>query len=196
MLYPELVASINNKTLISPFAFPTETVFGIFAPFNRYDLITKIYEIKKRSYDKKLLMMFNSFNELGKYYYLNDYRKSMIKKYSPGKVSFVCELLDGVNPHPQTYEEKDGKKWSGFRITNFKPLSKLLNEINMPLVQSSLSISNELQITDSSNISESFREQLSYVHNYVLPNDSVPSTVIKLLEDSFEVIRIGEITVV
>lgn len=30
MLYPELVASINNKTLISPFAFPTETVFGIF----------------------------------------------------------------------------------------------------------------------------------------------------------------------
>jgi len=194
MLYNELVTHIKDKTLEKPFAFPTETVFGIFVPVDRYDLIESIYEIKKRPYSKKLMLMFKDLSQIKQYYFLNEYRENIIKEYYLKKVSFICPLLDGVELSSHAFEIQDNIKWSGFRITSFKPLVKLLDDVETPLFQTSLNISGEKAITNPSDITEELRMNLAYVHDYTLP-DSLPSTIVKLFEDSFEVVRQGEVIV-
>ena len=59
MIYNELVNQIKEKTLEKPFCFPTETIFGIFVPDKKKNLIDQIYTMKKRPYSKKLMLMFN-----------------------------------------------------------------------------------------------------------------------------------------
>jgi len=194
MIYNELVNQIKDKTLEKPFCFPTETIFGIFVPVNRYDLIDQIYTMKKRPYSKKLMLMFSDTSLLKNYYHLNPYRENFIKKYYTQKVSFICPLLDGVDISEHAYELKDDIRWSGFRVTSFKPLIKLLEEVETPLFQTSLNISGEEPIRDSADISEELRVNLSYVHDYTLPK-SLASTIVKLDDDSFEIIRQGDVIV-
>lgn len=187
MLYQNLVQSIINNSLEEPFAFPTETVFGLFAPVKNYNLINKIYEIKNRSLDKKLLLMFNSFEKIRNFYEINEYREKIILKNYKKKISFICPLLEGADLHSQLHENG----WSGFRITSFKPLVKLFEDTSAVFAQTSLNRSGEQPIMSSDNIPDDIRLKLSYVHEYTLP-ESLPSTIVKLLDNHFEIIRQGE----
>ena len=60
----ELVKYLKQGKLVIT---PTDTVYGIMADADNENAIKKVYEVKKRSYDKPLLLLVNGMEMLNDY---------------------------------------------------------------------------------------------------------------------------------
>lgn len=70
---------------------PSDTLYGIAA--NAYDeeAIKKVFEIKGRSFDKKLPVHYHSLESMEKDVELNDAARILIQKFTPGMLTIVAK---------------------------------------------------------------------------------------------------------
>lgn len=171
-----LTMQIFDKTQINEIAIaiksgkavvlPTDTVWGIASLTD-----TLIYEIKKRSREKKVIKFVDSVESLR----LPSFFVDVIKPYWPGGLSIV---------------------WKGicYRMPNCKYILELLKQTG-PLFQSSANISGDAPIASPEDVPKVFAEsinKIAVVQNSPFEQLSQkPSTIVDL--DKLVVIRNGEI---
>ncbi len=148
-LIKEIINSIKEGKIV---VFPTDTVYGLICDATNKKAVNKIFKIKKRNNKKPLPLFVKSITGARKIAKINKKQESFLKKMWPGKITVILEKK------PKKIYGVD-KKTIALRIPNYKPLNLLLDQINIPLSQTSANISKENPAKTAKEVFRNFNNQ-------------------------------------
>lgn len=166
---------------------PTDTIYGIIADATNECAIQRVYEMKKRNENKPMLMLVNSIEMLEKYVNsINDVERKLIDELWPGALTIifrkrnVSDLLTG------------GLDTVGIRFPDNKLLIDIMNELNVPLLSTSVNVSGDESATCINNINKLILDNVDYVYD-VGECKGEPSTIVVVNDNELKVLREGVI---
>lgn len=180
----EIVEVIKNGGVV---IMPTDTIYGIIADATNEKAIQKVYEMKKRNENKPMLMLVNGIKMLNQYVSsINDIENKLIDELWPGALTIifnkknVSDLLTG------------GLGTVGIRYPDNELLINIMNELNVPLLSTSVNVSGDASATCIDNINESILNNVDYVYN-VGECKGEASTIVVVKGSELRVLREGSI---
>ena len=180
----EIVKILKNGGLVIT---PTDTVYGIMADATNNDAVKKVYEAKKRSFDKPLIVLVDSIEMLSDYVLeIDDKTKEIIDKYWPGPLTILFKKNDKLSKYVSNNE------YVGIRRPDNKIIQDILKEFKKPVVSTSANISNHEVVSDVSKIPDELLESIDFVlDGGEINNES--STIIKIEDEKIIILREGSI---
>ncbi|PJA98662.1 MAG: threonylcarbamoyl-AMP synthase [Ignavibacteriales bacterium CG_4_9_14_3_um_filter_30_11] len=173
----------------SIFIYPTDTIYGIGAnPLNE-KAVKKIENIKGRDEGKKNILLINSIDNLLEYVDMHS------EKY--------MDFLLAIWPNPVSVVLSLNKKFKNFmnssncafRIPNHRFCLKLLEELKMPLISTSVNKSNNPPLNEPSSIIEEFSNSVDTIFYSNKKNYFEVSTLIDLSGRKPKILRQGKMKV-
>ena len=141
--------------------YPTDTIWGIGCDATNKQAVEKIYQLKQRFDNQKMLVLVH-----------ND---AMIERYVDDVPEVAFQLIDCAEK-PMTIIYENGKNLAenllgenrsiGIRITKEAFTQKLLERFRKPIVSTSANIHNEDTPTNFKQISEIIKKGVDYVVSY------------------------------
>ncbi len=171
----------------SIFALPTDTIYGFAAnPFNE-DAVQKISEIKRRDTEKKYIMLIGSLELLLKYIEVKtENHLDFLLAIWPNPVSVIFNL------NSRTSEVLNAET-AAFRIPNNRFCIRLLNELKMPLISTSVNRGGQPFLNDRNLIEDEFGLDLAAIFYTEKKSYVQESTIIDLSKNVPKLIREGKI---
>ncbi|HVO73143.1 MAG TPA: L-threonylcarbamoyladenylate synthase, partial [Ignavibacteriaceae bacterium] len=169
------------------FIYPTDTIYGFGAnPFNE-EALERINKIKGREAGKNYILLIKDIENLQKYVELQSERHfDFLLSIWPNPVSVVLNLNEKTKKILKS-------ETIAFRIPNHRFCLKLLGELQMPLVSTSVNKSSEKPLIDPVLIKENFESDVDVIF-YSEKKIFVPaSTIIDLSGSKPGLIREGKI---
>ena len=171
------------------FILPTSTIYGICGNALNENTVKKIYKIKKRQYNKPLIVLVNNKKMLNNITYgLNNIEEKIISKFWPGPLTLILKKKNIV-PNIVT---SNGDS-VGIRVDSNKIVNSLIEKSNVPIVAPSANISNKDNITCIDDIEEEIFDLVDYIIEGGKLKDTQESTIIKVNNEQIQVIREGKI---
>lgn len=171
------IQKLTEKDLIGKvICFHTDTVYGIGALFSDETGIKKIYEIKRRSYDKALPVLCASIEQVKSIAIMTD-KALEIAKYWPGALTMILK-------------EKDENNTIAVRIPDSKIAINVLNHFG-PLRTTSINYSGDKELNDIQEIIDTFGDEIDYIITDMADVSGVPSTIVDLTTEEMKIIRQG-----
>ena len=177
---------INNKGLVIT---PTDTVYGIMADAMDENAIKKVYDIKKRGYNKPLIILVDSFEMLSHYTEeLSEMEKKLMDRFWPGLVTFILKRNDKISDLITA-----GNDTVGVRIPDNKDLLEIIRRLNRPVVSTSANITETPAITSIEMLEKEIIDNIDYIEDggYL---DNQSSTIVKIDDNKLVILREGKIT--
>lgn len=175
---------INKRGLVIT---PTDTVYGIMADAMDEDAIKKVYDIKKRGYNKPLIVLMDSFEMVEQYTEeLSEMERKLMDRFWPGLVTFILKKNDMISDLITA-----GNDTVGVRIPDNKDLLEIIRRLKRPVVSTSANITETPVITSTEMLEEEIIKKIDYIEDggYL---DNQSSTIIKYDGDLI-VLREGKI---
>ncbi len=161
-------------------AFPTETVYGIGVNANDDAAVNCLYKVKLRPESKKLAIMIAEPDDVTKYVKdISPIARTLIKSFWPGPLTIVFVLSDN--------------KSIGFRNSHNHVVRDLIKTAKVEIASTSANVSGEIPATEAQQVIDSFGDKIDMVLDDGPTQCKTPSTVIKIMDDTFEIIRHGVI---
>lgn len=136
----EISQVIINGEII---ALPTDTVYGLACKFTDDKAINKIYQIKKRNYNKPLSVLVGSWEQAKSIGVISEELESfLIKHFNVGKVTVIVLKQPSLNTQYWI-----NKKTIAIRVSASHFIQKL-TKLTGPLVATSCNLSNEQPIAN------------------------------------------------
>lgn len=132
--------------------YPTETFYGLGGIASDKNAREKIFEIKKRDKNKRLPIIVNSLEMLGRYAEIDQQLKRINSKYWPGPLSVVI-------PTNSKGKESLGQDDIGVRISPHPFIKAVLEEIGEPLISTSANPSGLPSATSGETAADYFRRK-------------------------------------
>ena len=170
-----------NKLII----FPTDTVYGIGCSIFDKDNIKKIYDIKKRTYDKPLACLCANIEQIEEIAYVDDRIRKLINKFLPGPLTLILKSKEHVI-------NEIGYTTIGVRIPNNELALELLTE-NGPMLTTSVNDSGESPINEYEQIVEKYSNLVDKIYPPMGNSSNLSSSVV-LCVGEFKVLREGAIS--
>lgn len=165
---------------------PTDTVYGLATLSSSEIAIEKIYEMKKRSKNKPLPIIVNSYKMLKGVIKIDDDTINKIASFFPGCVTIVAKR----NPDFKYFDAKT----VAVRMIDSPLINKLIESVNEPLTLTSANISSKGNVTDPMELIELFDGAIDCMFmdgrakNY-------ESTIIEILENKeIKLLREGKVS--
>lgn len=157
--------------------YPTDTIWGIGCDATNEKAVKKIYDIKKRSEAKSLIILVSDLTMLEKYVDEVPSVAYELIEYSEKPLTIIYDK--GVYLAENTLAD-DGS--IGIRVTNDEFCKTLIQKLRKPIVSTSANISGEAAPSRFDDISEEIKSSVDYVVEYRQDDfsTSAPSTIIKL----------------
>ncbi|AAB98044.1 TPA: threonylcarbamoyl-AMP synthase [Methanocaldococcus jannaschii] len=172
---------LNGKIVICG----TDTLYGISANALNEKAVRKVYNIKRREFNKPLSICVRDKNEIEKYAYVNDLAKKIIDKFLPGPLTIILKKKPGI-------PDIVAKDYIGIRI----PDEPIIRELSIvPLTTTSANISGKESPTTVDEIDKEVLKKVDYVIDIGKCKYSKPSTIIKIEDDKIISIREGVIPI-
>lgn len=167
---------------------PTDTIYGIMADALNEDAIKKVYDVKKRGYNKPLIVLMDSFEMVEQYTEeLSEMEKKLMDKFWPGLVTFILKKNDKISDLITS-----GNDTVGVRIPDNKDLLEIIRRLKRPVVSTSANITETPVITCIEMLEADIVSNVDYIEDGgLIENES--STIIKMLETDMLVLREGKI---
>jgi len=164
----------NGKIVI----MPSDTVYG-FLTVNSNE--GKLRVIKKR--DKKpFLFLISSFEDIGLLgAELEDHQMNILKKFWPGKVTFILSKKDGTT--------------IGVRMPDWEVLRFIIKESGTPLLSTSVNYSGENALANIENITGEFDDKVDLIVYDRFFHSANASTIVDLTKKPYKVLREGSVHV-
>lgn len=176
---------INNKGLVIT---PTDTVYGIMADAMDEDAIKKVYDIKKRGYNKPLIILVDSFEMLSQYTEeISEMERKLMNRFWPGLVTFILKKNDKISNLITA-----GNNTVGVRIPDNKDLLEIIRRLNRPVVSTSANITETPVITSIEMLEADIIDNIDYIEDggYL---DNQSSTIVKINDNELVILREGKI---
>ena len=177
---------INKRGLVIT---PTDTVYGIMADAMDDDAIRRVYDIKKRGYNKPLIILVDSFEMLNHYTEeLSEMEKKLMDRFWPGLVTFILKKNDKISDLITA-----GNDTVGVRIPDNKDLLEIIRRLNRPVVSTSANITETPVITSIEMLEKEIIDNIDYIEDggYL---DNQSSTIVKIDDNKLVILREGKIT--
>jgi len=123
--------------------FPTDTVYGFLCDATNKKAVQKIFKIKKRSFKKPIPIFVKDIKMAKNLAIISKKQEKLLKKYWPGKVTVRLKRKTGKKLYGV------GENAIALRISKYKLLNNLVENLNFPLAQTSVNFSGELTITSA-----------------------------------------------
>ena len=167
-------------------AFPTDTVYGIGCnPFNK-NSVSRIYDMKKRSGEKKFPILGFSNRELKKIVKFNSNAEKISEKFWPGQITLLLpirkEMTEQIN--------NNGKL--AVRVPNNECVLSILEQCKL-IIGTSANISGEKSILDSNDCKTKLPE-IDILVNGGKITTLGESTIVDFVDDQLKIIREGSIS--
>lgn len=159
-------------------AFPTETVYGLGVCSDNSAAIDDLYSVKQRSRDKELSIMITKPEEVTKYVkQIPLIAEKLISAFWPGPLTIILEL--------------DDKSTVGLRNPDHRVIRDLINAVEIPIASTSANISGMAPAIDAQQVVTNFSDKIDIVLDGGPAEAGSPSTIVKVFDDTFEIIRHG-----
>jgi len=177
-------SALSNGELI---VYPTDTLYGIGADIFNKKSVEKVFEIKKRSFDKPISVAVSCIEDLEKIAFVDGRVKKIIDIFLPGSLTLVLKkknISDLIT---------SGLDNVAIRIPDNKIALELLSMFG-PLTCTSANISGQKTPSVISTINMQFKPQdiSVYIDDGILAGKS--STILDLTCKKPKILRQGEIT--
>jgi len=168
-----------NKVII----FPAETLYGFSCSFYSDKAINRVFKIKKRENTKQFIVLVKSFEMAKEIVKIENYKLSFLKKYNywPNHLTIIFN------------SKIDKYKTLAIRYSNSKYITKLFEEIDFPIISTSVNYSNEPIITNIKDIIMEFNTQVNYINTSSPDGNGSASTIIDFSTRELKLIREGEV---
>jgi tRNA threonylcarbamoyl adenosine modification protein (Sua5/YciO/YrdC/YwlC family) len=180
------VTKILNKGGV--IIFPTDTVYGLGCLSNNLSALDRFAKIKGlRIEQAPLSFLFQDIRSLSNYVApMNSKTFKLVKRLLPGPYALI---MNAAQKLPKPFQKR---KTIGVRISNHPVLQSLLPLLEVPLITSSLHDPDEIldYTTDPENLFEQWESKIDLMLSDGYGNN-IPSTVLDLSTDPFEIIREG-----
>ena len=161
-------------------AFPTETVYGLGVCSDNDIAIDNLYSVKQRSKDKKLSIMISESEEVSKYVkHVPLIAEKLIGTFWPGPLTIILDL--------------DDNSTVGLRNPDNRVIRDLINEVAVPIASTSANISGGSPAIDAQQVISNFSDKIDVVLDGGPAEAGNPSTVVKIWDDTYKIIRHGVI---
>jgi L-threonylcarbamoyladenylate synthase len=171
----------------SIFIYPTDTIYGFGGnPFNE-NAIKKISEVKGKENWRRYIFLISEIEMLKSYADINSERYlDFLLSIWPNPVSVILKLN-------KKYQQILKAETGAFRIPNHRFCVKLISEINMPLVSTSVNRTGKEPLNDPSLIIQEFGDEVDAIFYSDKKSFFEASTLIDLVKDEPVLIREGRI---
>ena len=169
------VEVLKNGGLI---LYPTDTIWGIGCDATNENAVQKVYELKKRSKSKALIILIAEYANLYK----------LLDQVSPNAYEHINStepttvIFDNVKNISKHAIADDGS--AAIRLPNDDFCKKIISELGKPIVSTSANISGGNNPKSFSDINQELKENVDYIVN--LRQDEImeaPSSIIKIFDD-------------
>ncbi len=185
-----LLQAKNILTTGGVVAMPTETVYGLAGLGTDSNAVKKIFEIKGRPSDNPLIAHVHKNYDLSKLVYIkNDYALKLIKKFSPGPITYVFKSKGVV-----CSEAVCGGETLAVRIPSHKGCQRLLKEIDAPLVAPSANLSKHTSPVTAQHVYNDLNGKIELILDGGKCSGGIESTVLDVTEKVPRILRAGLIT--
>ena len=166
--------------------YPTDTVYGLGCDLSNKKGIEKIYELKKRDRKQPLSFVCSDLSHISEYAKVTDYAYKTMKRFLPGAYTFILEASRLV---PKIILPK--RPTTGIRVPDNQICLALIKELGQPIISTSVKTEQGETLGDPSVIKEYFGMTVDLIidSGIIMPQ---PSSVISLVDDNIEIIRIGK----
>jgi tRNA threonylcarbamoyl adenosine modification protein (Sua5/YciO/YrdC/YwlC family) len=181
----EIVQTLNKNGVL---IYRTDTMYALGCSIQSTQAINRICEIKKIKTEKnRFSFICHDLSGIANYAKVSDFAFKTLKTYLPGPYTFILPASSKV---PSILIQ--GKKTVGVRIPSYLPILEIIKELGHPILTSSLPIENfEIEeYTDPSLIFDQYSNRVDMILDGGY-GGAIPSSVIQILDDQFEVIREG-----
>lgn len=167
--------------------YPTDTIWGIGCDATNEDAVRRVYELKRRSDSKAMLVLLDSAAKLDRYVdEVPDIAWSLIEVADKP----LTIIYSGAKNLAKNLIAEDGSL--GIRITGETFSHKLCEQFRRPIVSTSANVSGEPSPSVFAEISDVIKSGVDYIVGYRQDDKQAarPSSIIKLeAGDVFKIIR-------
>ncbi|MFO7570323.1 MAG: L-threonylcarbamoyladenylate synthase [Smithellaceae bacterium] len=166
--------------------YPTDTVYGLGCDLSNKKGIERIYDIKKRSKKQPLSFICSDLKHISQYARVTDYAYKTMKRLLPGPYTFILEASRLV---PKIILPK--RPTTGIRVPANEICLSLIRELGQPIISTSVQTTDGEDLGNPALINEYFGNIVDLIIDggEILPE---PSSVISLVDDEIEILRIGK----
>lgn len=178
------VVSINNGGVI---LYPTDTIWGLGCDALNEAVIEKVFDIKKRSKDKSLLILLAEARDILQY----------VASPHPDIIDIINSfetpttvIYDGALGFPDDVVHEDGS--IGIRVTTDPFCKALIKRLGKPLISTSANVSGAPSPQTFAEVSDDIKNNVDYVVQYRQDDTTKaqPSRIVKINDDgSLNIIR-------
>ena len=180
-----IVKALEKDSVI---IYKTDTMYALGCHINSTKGVNRICEIKGIQASKnRFSFICSDLSSIANYAKVSDFAFKTLKRYLPGAFTFVLPASSKV---PSILIQ--GKKTVGIRIPDYGPILSIVELLGSPLLTTSLP-HDDLEVeeyTDPSLIMDRWGHAVDLVLDGGF-SGYVPSSVVEIIEDSFNVVREG-----
>ena len=198
MEYVDLKDNINLEEFRKPaemikegkiVIFPTETVYGIGTNGFKGDSIKKIYELKKRDFNKPISLLVNSIDMIQTVAKdITDLEYALINRFCPGPFTIILkkkkEVPDILTANGDTV---------GIRMPDSLIAKTLIDYSGVPIATPSANISGKPSGTSVDNIMKDFKDSVDCIIDNGESKLGIASTIVKVENEKTIILREGSI---
>jgi len=166
-------------------AYPTDTFYGIGCDIMNKKAIEKIYRLKHRDQSKPFSFICSDLTNISQYAKVSNYAYKTMRRLLPGPYTFI---LEGSKMVPKIMLTK--RKTAGIRVPAHEICLKLVESLGNPIISTSASLPDGEIFDNPSLLHDYFGANI----DMVIDGNGVcgkPSSVISLINDTPEIIRVG-----
>lgn len=190
---PSYQTYLDAKQLLSQWelvAFPTETVYGLWANALDTSAIRKIFETKGRPQKNPIIVHLWSIEQISEYAEIvSPIEEEIINKLMPGPITILLRKKD-IIPSLVTA----GSDFVGIRIPSNKVALDLLQIAEIPVAAPSANISTKPSPTSAKMVFDNFHNAVSMIIDWWNCDVWIESTVVKVEDNRVIITRPGFIT--
>lgn len=190
------IQDLNEKVLKKlhqqhiPIAFPTETVYGLGAPYDDEATIFNVFVLKGRPLNNPLIVHVATHEMiLPLVKDMHEDAKRLITHFFPGPLTLIMKKSDQV-----TSLVTAGQNTVGIRMPNHKVALELIKKIGKPMVAPSANLSGKPSGTTALDVYEDFQGKIPYIIEGETSEVGIESTIIDTTREPFVILRPGSIT--
>lgn len=166
-------------------AYPTDTYYGIGCDIFNKKAIENVYLLKQRNQKQPFSFICSDLTNISYYAKVTNYAYKTMKRLLPGPYTFI---LDGSKNVPNMMLTK--RKTAGIRVPDNRICLNIVEKLGNPIISTTAATPDDEIFYEPSFIQDFFGSRIDIVIDGG-PVPGEPSSVISLIDDEPEILRIG-----